>query len=224
MLFGGMELSQPRVERGAASDWPAASWTFASLADRLGAAKVPVHTGRWKNGALRVVRDGATVQTEAGPWLESLEAGQVDEGYMAGFELFRRAPGLRQELGFPDVGVFYVDVAWIGPGGIVTPLHNDSAPNLYAQLVGRKRWRIWPPDAPMKPRLAGVGFTMSGHDVHRGVDDAGEPALDIVLEPGDVLALPPRWWHRVDTLEPSIAVNRWWRAERLGKLVGRVLP
>lgn len=220
MLAGPMHPAQPRVERGRAADWPAARWTFASLAERLGDAPVAVHTGRWRDATLRIVRDGKSEKRPAAAFLRDLEAGRAD-GYLAGFEMFRRLPELRGELGFPDVGAFHVDVAWIGPAGVETPIHYDAAPNVYAQLVGSKRWRVWKPETPLQPRLAGLGFTMSGVDVHRGVEQAGEPALDVVLGPGDVLSLPPGWWHRVDTLEPSIAVNRWWRFERLGRWVSR---
>ena len=52
---------EPLLLRGAVRHWPAASWTVASLAARVGDAVVPVHTGRWKPAGWRVARDGATV-------------------------------------------------------------------------------------------------------------------------------------------------------------------
>jgi lysine-specific demethylase 8 len=130
-------------------------------------------------------------------------------------------PGLRDDLAFPDVGVFSVDVAWVGPAGMSTPVHFDRAPNVYAQLIGRKRWRLWRPDRPLRPRFGGLGFSMSGLDAGRGPERAGPPDLDVVLEPGDVLVVPERWWHHVDTLEPAFAVNRWWKLQRLGRWLRR---
>jgi Cupin-like domain len=34
--------------------------------------------------------------------------------------------------------------------------------------------------------------------------------FEVVLEPGDVLYLPPYTWHAVENLEPSISVNHLW--------------
>lgn len=31
-----------------------------------------------------------------------------------------------------------------------------------------------------------------------------------LLEPGDVLYIPPKWWHYVVALEKSFSVNFWW--------------
>ena len=65
---------------------------------------------------------------------------------------------------------------------------------------------------------------MSGLDAGQGPERAGPPDLDVELEPGDVLVVPARWWHRVDTLEHAFAVNRWWALERLGRLFRRRAP
>lgn len=220
------EPTEPIVERGAAAAWPAAAWTFTSLAERAGEAVVPIHTGRWKPSAWGVTRDGPTERRRARSYLNELAEGrpQRPQGYLAGAELLRAVPSLRADLGFPDVGLFAADVIWIGPAGTATPVHYDLATNLYAQLVGRKRWRLWRPERALKPRFGGLGgFAMSQLDAGRGPQSAGEPDQDLILDPGDVLILPRGWWHRVDTLTDAIAVNRWWRFPTLGRFLNRAL-
>lgn len=33
--------------------------------------------------------------------------------------------------------------------------------------------------------------------------------LKVILEPGDVLFVPKKWWHYVESLETSISINTW---------------
>lgn len=212
-------LTEPVVLRGAASQWPAAKWTMESLRDRVGSAVVPVHTGRWKRAGWRIARDGTTTPTSAASYLTDVLEGRAT-GYLAGFELLRAVPSLRADLAFPATGPFSTDVVWIGPAGMATPIHFDFVPNVYAQLAGQKRWRLWRPERELKPRFAGLGgFAMSALDAGDGPDAAGLPDMDVVLDAGDVLLLPAKWWHRVDTLTDSIAVNRWWSLDKLAKIM-----
>ena len=34
--------------------------------------------------------------------------------------------------------------------------------------------------------------------------------VDVVLAPGDMLYVPPRWWHYVQSLDRSCSVSFWW--------------
>jgi len=37
------------------------------------------------------------------------------------------------------------------------------------------------------------------------------PRLECVLEPGDLLYIPSRWWHHARSIDTSASVNVWWR-------------
>jgi hypothetical protein len=37
------------------------------------------------------------------------------------------------------------------------------------------------------------------------------PRLECILEPGDFLYIPSRWWHHVRSIDTSASVNVWWR-------------
>lgn len=39
---------------------------------------------------------------------------------------------------------------------------------------------------------------------------AGLAYHDCVLGPGDMLYIPPRWWHYVQSTTPSFSVSFWW--------------
>ncbi len=83
----------------------------------------------------------------------------------------------------PDVRLDDLMVSWASDGGGVGP-HLDAYDVFLLQVQGRRRWQVgrvkhpqWVPDAPLK-RLAHF-----------------EPEQEWVLEPGDMLYLPPNWGH-----------------------------
>jgi 50S ribosomal protein L16 3-hydroxylase len=83
----------------------------------------------------------------------------------------------------PDARLDDLMVSWASDGGGVGP-HLDAYDVFLLQVQGRRRWRVgrvrqpqWVPGAPLK-RL---------HHF--------EPEADWVLEPGDMLYLPPNWGH-----------------------------
>ncbi len=212
-------MKEPIILPGAASKWPAANWTFESLCGSVGEAAVTVHSGRWKLNRWRIRREGVSKMTPVRDYLRCLISGNPS-GYLAGHELFRKVPALKADLDFPNVGIFSVDVVWIGPSGSFTPIHFDLAPNYYVQLQGSKHWKLWRPNAKLKPLFSGFGgFAMSKLGLGENSKIMPMPDLDITLNPGDVLILPPHWWHSVETLTDSIAVNRWWRFEKLGRFL-----
>lgn len=81
--------------------------------------------------------------------------GRRGTAYLAQHQLFDQIPPLRRDVITPDycalmladeedeAGAESVAInAWFGPGGTVSPLHNDPFHNLLAQVVGRKRVRL----------------------------------------------------------------------------------
>lgn len=83
----------------------------------------------------------------------------------------------------PDARLDDLMVSWASVGGGVGP-HLDAYDVFLLQVQGRRRWRVgpvpeprWVANAPLK-RLRGF-----------------VPTMDWVLEPGDMLYLPPLWGH-----------------------------
>lgn len=123
---------------------------------------------------------------------------------------------------------------WAGPPGISSPLHYDAAHNIYHQLLGVKRFILFPPSKHMRlyPRLhpstrqsqinlrsvpsesgkcpaGGQGSVVAGNFWEQLQNNSLE-AVEIVLHPGDVLYIPPYWWHRAsvpaEAEETSVSV------------------
>lgn len=49
---------------------------------------------------------------------------------------------------------------------------------------------------------------MSRRDAGKGPKRVGEPHLDLVLDPGDRLALHSGWWRCVEPISDAITANR----------------
>lgn len=95
---------------------------------------------------------------------------------------------LRRFRFVPDARLDDLMVSWASDGGGVGP-HFDSYDVFLLQVSGRRRWRIGrQTDLSLQP------------DVPLKILQRFEPEQAFVLEPGDMLYLPPRWAHDGDAL------------------------
>lgn len=71
-------------------------------------------------------------------------------------------------------------VAFMTPAGKKGyPPHHDPVDLFIVQLEGTKRWKLWNPPA-----------VRDGDNASYTLEELGEPAIEVTLEPGDVLYLP----------------------------------
>ncbi|HKB13080.1 MAG TPA: cupin-like domain-containing protein [Vicinamibacterales bacterium] len=110
---------------------------------------------------------------------------------------------------------------WIGSGGQVVNLHFDPTHNLIAMLAGEKRITLVPPDnmadmypAPLDCRLGdaiGSRVRLLDFDVERFPCAVRQLAKGRVaeLKPGEVLYIPPMWWHHVESFGLNVMINKW---------------
>jgi 50S ribosomal protein L16 3-hydroxylase len=112
----------------------------------------------------------------------------------------------------PDARLDDLMVSWASPGGGVGP-HFDSYDVFLLQVSGRRRWRIGrQKDLALQP---GVPLKILAHF---------EPEEEFVLEPGDMLYLPPRWAHDGDAVgEDCMTCSIGFRAPQRGGLAAELL-
>ena len=106
---------------------------------------------------------------------------------------------------------------WISSAGMITHGHFDQDFNFFVQLVGKKRFTLWPSSQHelmyIYPRVhplwhkSRVNFRAP--DTTRYPNFSKSRALQVVVEPGDVLYVPPYTWHYVETLTPSVSLSTW---------------
>ncbi|KAH9614983.1 hypothetical protein KSS87_008990 [Heliosperma pusillum] len=107
--------------------------------------------------------------------------------------------------------------AWFGPAGTVTPLHHDPHHNILAQVVGKKYIRLYP--ASLSEELYPHSETMLCNSSQVDLDNIDYEAfpkardlefVDCILDEGEMLYIPPKWWHYVRSLTTSLSVSFWW--------------
>jgi 50S ribosomal protein L16 3-hydroxylase len=113
----------------------------------------------------------------------------------------------------PDASLDDVMVSYASDGGGVGA-HLDAYDVFLLQLQGWRRWRIAPP--PKRPRWqAGVPLKLL----------AGfEPTHDWLLQPGDMLYLPPGWAHEGTAVGECLTASIGFRADSTPSLVAQLLP
>jgi len=152
--------------------------------------------------------------------------------YLAQTPLLDMIPALKESIPTPAVveetgrGDIYATNLWLGRcESINTPLHKDPNPNLFVQLAGKKRVRIFSP---------AEGRTIVGDDVARfraaeemmlgaarprleevvwGPHDGKTEAYEVEVGPGDACFVPTGWWHAVKGVGDGVgaSVNWWFR-------------
>ncbi|KAK5855882.1 hypothetical protein PBY51_007518 [Eleginops maclovinus] len=216
---------KPVILEGTIEHWPALNqhpWSIEYLKSVAGCRTVPVEVGsrytdeEWSQTLL-------TVNEFIDRYILNKD-GVKGSGYLAQHQLFDQIPELKEDIRPPDyccLGEGDEDDitvnAWFGPGGTVSPLHQDPQQNFLAQVVGSKYIRLYSPEDKDKlyPHHSQLLHNTSQVDVEnpdteRFPEFAKAPYLECVLQPGDVLFIPVQHWHYVRSLELSFSVSFWW--------------
>ncbi len=96
---------------------------------------------------------------------------------------------------------------FIGPEGALSRLHQDfwQTHAYLAQIKGRKKCFLFPPGD--RECLYAGQVDPEAPDLERFKNFAHATMHECVIEPGDLLYIPPNWWHQVRSLEKSITVS-----------------
>ncbi|XP_057797827.1 lysine-specific demethylase JMJ30 [Salvia miltiorrhiza] len=215
----------PVIISGSMTHWPATDrWSDINYIKKVaGFRTVPVEIGKnylssdWKQELITISE-----------FLERIESGHcspTSTTYLAQHQLFDQIQELKQDIVIPDYcfaggGEIRSLNAWFGPPGTVTPLHHDPHHNILAQVAGKKYIRLYSPS--LSEELYPHTETMLCNSSQVDLDDIDEQEfpkildlgfMDCILEEGEMLYIPPKWWHYVRSLTKSFSVSFWWGVE-----------
>ncbi|CAO2837242.1 unnamed protein product [Amaranthus hypochondriacus] len=213
-------LGLPVIISNSMDHWPArARWNSLDYLKRVaGGRTVPVEVGKnylcsdWKQELITFSQ-----------FLERIKSSNTSAvpTYLAQHPLFDQIKELRKDILVPDYcyaggGELRSINAWFGPSGTVTPLHHDPHHNIFAQVVGKKYVRLYA--ASLSEELYPHSETMLCNSSQVDLDNVDENAfprvkdlefMDCILDEGEMLYIPPKWWHYVRSLTPSLSVSFW---------------
>lgn len=204
------DRDRPVVLEGYLADWPAVrTWSFDYLTEKVG--ETPVVVDSYDSRAARSVPFAEFTRL-----LEPGVRGDEAPVYLQEWYYQAAAPQLAPDL--PEIEIagydfrrdLYGDQAstnhqlWLGQRGGVTRLHQDSymVDVFHAQIVGTKRWTVLGPDAALPADAQGAP------DFAALLADPATRLHRFLLNPGDLLFLPSRWFHRIELLDDSIGLGR----------------
>lgn len=106
---------------------------------------------------------------------------------------------------------------WVGQSGVLTPCHYDGYHNVYVQIHGYKMFYLSSPKGASKETLKPFPYLHPSHAQCQFGDEIfslrfRESVTVVLLKPGDVLYIPPLWFHAVVAISPSFSVNSWTEA------------
>jgi oxalate decarboxylase/phosphoglucose isomerase-like protein (cupin superfamily) len=107
---------------------------------------------------------------------------------------------------------------FMGGAGTHTDLHSEISTNLFIQLYGKKRWLLCSPEfTPLLeiPVTREPCFHSPFDGLHHKNQTSSPffPYIDYYefdLNPGDILLVPPYWWHQVKNEEEAVGLAVKW--------------
>ncbi|NXK35593.1 KDM8 protein, partial [Piprites chloris] len=211
---------RPVVLEGVMDHWPCMKkWSVDYFCQVAGCRTVPVELG-----ARYTDEEWSQQLMTVSDFISQYIMDENSVGYLAQHQLFDQIPELKEDISIPDycfLGEGEEDDitinAWFGPGGTISPLHQDPQQNFLAQVLGRKYIRLYSPQDSenLYPHESQILHNTSQVDVEdpdlvKFPNFTKAAFQSCILMPGQILFIPVKYWHYVRSLELSFSVSFWW--------------
>ncbi|MEW6736809.1 MAG: cupin-like domain-containing protein, partial [Acidobacteriota bacterium] len=217
----------PVIITGAISEWKALSlWTPEYLREKVGTKRITLACSKTRSFNYDI--NGASYDRKEVDFNEavSLLCGEQPAPiyfYLMQQSIVKIFPELSNDISVPALinrdKISSINL-WFSSAGNITPLHWDLANNFLVQIYGRKRLVLFD---PMQTNLL-YPHPLESASPHLSYVDLNNPdyekfpklrmarGITGIIKPGDIVYLPPYWWHHVISETVGISVNIWWRS------------
>jgi hypothetical protein len=196
-------------------DWPAREkWSIDYFKDVAGDRVVPLYDSQPSKD--RKHQHAPAAQMPLTDYLDKLQAGENDLRLFF-YNILQEVPELTRDFDYPDIGLPFfrkLPVLFMGGTGAKVQMHYDIdlADIFLCHFGGKKKVMLFPPD--QTPLMYKVPFSFSSlFDVNYRTPDLEKyPALQYLegyeteLNHGDILYIPPGWWHYIEYEELSFSM------------------
>jgi len=204
------------VFRRAAADWSSAKkWTLDFFVEHYGHNQIILNDNP---GLVDPKNPQEFDRLSLGDYIGMLKQGSLN--YLKFSRFVDENPELKGDLDLRWLRQYRLPASFreetyvfIGGRGTITPVHSGFSGNLFVQIEGTKKWIVYPANErlfldPTAERLFYYYSRANPHDT----TDPSFPLLkyarryEFLLEPGDVLWVPPLAWHQVENLTHAIGI------------------
>ena len=217
-----VKTNRPVVFKGLASDWECCKkWNFDFFKENYGDDEVMLLHHRAYDSS---VTEESIERTTLKAFIDKINGGATE--YARFFPLLQKHPELRDDINqkWLEGHMSNKNRAWlrfyklfIGAKGTETSIHNAGNENFFVQIEGLKKWRLYEMDTSpiMDPRSNRSNYKHTSYNPGISTEQEFPMAqymdyYEVVLEPGDVLYVPPYIWHHVSNPTQSIGVACRW--------------
>lgn len=201
--------------KGLAKSWPAyKKWTLNYFRELYGNREVLIYNTK---GIVdpKAPQEAETILLK--DYIDELEKGSLKYLKLSG--LAQKEKSIQEDLDlnwlrslkkkFSFGETFFM---FIGGKETITPMHNEFPTTVYIQIHGSKKWIIYPPEdriflnaiTERRPYFFSKYIPNAENKEHKIGQFARKH--EILMEPGDVLIVPPFYWHYVENKSDSIGV------------------
>jgi hypothetical protein len=209
-------LSSPVLIQGGLKDSPACQkWDFNYFMKGYADKKIVCIDDSSIQNSNQSIKDGALLDGSVKTLravIENIEQGgsnyvsnvseflQANPELVEELEITKLIENIKKDSKFSRFNYLFSQI-FMGNSHSVSALHCAIGTNLFVNVLGRKTWYLIHPKYThlLKPHLNQYGlFAISEQDIFNPEDISQKiPHISVTLEPGDVLFIPPWWWHAV---------------------------
>ncbi len=197
---------------------------FELIKKKYGSKKVKVAYS--KNGIYKLNPNSGELSSEVlnmrlGKFLNKINEEDNGVYYLQQALLEQLFPMIFHELELDSVislPSYYPPTIWIGQKGTIVQLHFDWPNNFYFQVEGQKRFILYSPEQTKylypntnKTKISHVSqVDIHNPDLKKFPKFARAESITFDLDGGDVLYIPPFWWHQVQGGSRNISISVCW--------------